>query len=369
MRLCTTQPAVRRTWTVELRPQRGGLVLHCPQCPPGSPSVRATARQALTHLARHARRDALPLHLRTCQCHPHGCRWHPRHRGCNGPVLLVLTREQGGRLWRLADVCAACAAATTHAAVVPDTGLAVASALHTTQVSARMRDKRGPQGPSEQVRVREMLSYLASALPCQTSASARLLALQCALRSTSASRVHISTGLLRGMRAGLHTTARTELEEAAWLHCDSSVPLRAGSGFVGYLTDPVLLTQAPGRGDRCRAADWALRVGHMLELRDNTPVSRLLALALAAHSSADSPHALAEEDLLCRTADLSPGQLHYELDLLVDSQVLQRWSHDRHSGDLLWTITHATACRQRRGDQRLIVQSAAEDHNTARARP
>lgn len=347
MRLCTTHPVVRRTWTVELRPERGGPVLHCRQCPPGSPSVRAAARQALAHLARHARRDALPSHLRTCQCHPHGCRWHPRHRGCAGPVLLVLTREQGGRLWRLADVCAACAAATTHAAVVPESVLCTSATAH-APTSGHTQATREPHGPSEQVRVREMLSYLASALPQQASPSARLLAVQCALRSTSAGRVHLPPGLLRGMRTDLHTTARAELEGAAWLHCIDVGPHHTSTGIMGYLTDSALLTQAPGRSSRCRAADWALRVCHSLKLRNTTPASRLLTLALVAHLSANCMQALADEDVISRSTALTPEQLHHELDLLVDSQVLQHWSHDR-SGDLLWTIAPNNAWQKSQG--------------------
>ncbi|MDX3642301.1 hypothetical protein [Streptomyces sp. MB09-02B] len=42
---------------------------------------------------------------------------------CAGPVRLLLASEHGGRVWRLADTCTACAAATAHAAVVPDTSL------------------------------------------------------------------------------------------------------------------------------------------------------------------------------------------------------------------------------------------------------
>ncbi|MFD4791715.1 helix-turn-helix domain-containing protein [Streptomyces sp. NPDC058459] len=91
----------------------------------------AEARSTATALARlgdpqplldfidHARGDALPAHLRTCHCRTQGCPWHPRHRGCAGPVRLALTRDRGGRVWRLADACGACAAATGDTAVVP----------------------------------------------------------------------------------------------------------------------------------------------------------------------------------------------------------------------------------------------------------
>ena len=123
MRLGGAHAAVRRIWTVELRPRAGGPTLVCPSCTAHtSPLTASSARSAaLAHLACHARADALPAYLRSCQCRVQGCLWHPRRRGCGGPVLLALTRDRSGRTWRLADTCAACAAATSHTAVVPDT--------------------------------------------------------------------------------------------------------------------------------------------------------------------------------------------------------------------------------------------------------
>lgn len=338
MRLCTTHPMVRRTWTVELRPEKGGPVLHCPQCPPGSPPARGAASQALAHLARHARHDALPQHLRTCQCHPHGCRWHPRHRGCSGPVLLVLTREHGGRLWRLADVCAACAAATTHAAVVPDTVLAPAPSAQ-PEKRARHRQRRTmPSGPSEQVRVREMLSYLAAALPAQTSAPARLLALQCALRSTAAGDVNIPAGLIRGMRLPSEVAAFTELEAAGWLRSPTRPAHRAG--FSVELLDMAVRMQAPARADRARAADWILRTCRTGEIRQLDTFPRLLALALAAHlPSEPGVPATAEQDVLARMCGLSPRELLPLLDLLVTTRFLRFWARDSVPEDLHWEFT------------------------------
>ncbi|KPC86924.1 hypothetical protein ADL35_09505, partial [Streptomyces sp. NRRL WC-3753] len=90
------------------------------------------------------------------------------------------------------------------------------------------RRGRTPHGPSEQVRVREMLSYLAAALPARTSATARLLALQCALRSTVAGDVTIPAGLIRGMRLPSEPSAFTELEAAGWLRSPTRPTQRAG---------------------------------------------------------------------------------------------------------------------------------------------
>ncbi|MGY5121961.1 hypothetical protein ACWC2H_40080, partial [Streptomyces sp. 900105755] len=65
------------------------------QCTARTPACEATSARSAA-LACHARTDALPGHLRTCQCRAQGCRWHPRHRGCAGPVLLALTQGRGG---------------------------------------------------------------------------------------------------------------------------------------------------------------------------------------------------------------------------------------------------------------------------------
>ncbi|MFF3948023.1 hypothetical protein ACFYYN_24755 [Streptomyces sp. NPDC001902] len=84
---------------------------------PGAEPVRGAV---VAHLVAHVRAAPLASHLRTCQCGQNGCRWHPRHRGCDGLVRLVLVRCAGGQLWRLADTCHACATATPQAAIVPE---------------------------------------------------------------------------------------------------------------------------------------------------------------------------------------------------------------------------------------------------------
>lgn len=116
-----TRP-LRRTWTVEICPLPGGTVLACAQCGvvPVGPGSAAARRAALAHLAGHARCEPLAPHLRTCRCGQRGCQWHPRHRGCDGLILLVVARTDSGRTWRLADLCQACTAATGHAAAVPE---------------------------------------------------------------------------------------------------------------------------------------------------------------------------------------------------------------------------------------------------------
>ncbi len=163
-------------------------------------------------------------------------------------MLLALTRDRGGRTWRLADACAACAAATSHTAVVPDTLLSprrpAASALVRTRVHG-----------DEPQRVREMLTHLASTLGCVTSPAARLLALQCALRADTHGRAQLPAGLLRGMRLHRHNDAWQELAQDGWL--DPPAPRTAP--LQVRLLDDAALNQAPGRSARRRAAHWALK--------------------------------------------------------------------------------------------------------------
>lgn len=140
MGLGTIPHPVRRTWTVEVRPHPDSPVLVCPQCHrvPTGPGTTAVRASIITHLAQHARTEQLALHLRTCRCGEQGCRWHGRHRGCDGPVLLVLSRDRSGRIWRLADTCHACTVVTAHAAAVtePDPSDAPAAPARTARPGA-----------------------------------------------------------------------------------------------------------------------------------------------------------------------------------------------------------------------------------------
>lgn len=115
----TRQPD--RCWTVQLRTVPIGLALICPQCGTRPVPTGAGAHAAATaHLAHHARSNPLAFHLRTCQCGAQNCPWHPRQRGCDGSILLTLTRNRAGSIWRLADLCQACATTTTYSAIVPE---------------------------------------------------------------------------------------------------------------------------------------------------------------------------------------------------------------------------------------------------------
>lgn len=335
MSICPTRVAVRRIWTVELRPETGGPVLVCPHCPRGShPLAVGSARSAaLGHLAQHARRDTLPPHLRTCQCFARGCRWHLRHRGCAGAVRLVLTRAHGGRQWRLADACAACAAATAHAAVVPDTLLPAVSPLNASR-QLRGRSVARRPGTDERVRVKEMLTYLAAALPRFPSPVARLLALQCALRADRQGRVGLPEGFLRGMRLASHATPWHELEHAGWLRC---TPRRHGS-TQAQLLDAAVLAQAPGREQRARAAHWALHPAPLAAPREAPPSIQLTALSLAVHTETASGGGSADSDALARLCATTPSSLEDLLDQLIRTRTLASWCHDLEASEVCWQL-------------------------------
>ncbi len=344
MRLCTTRPTARRTWTVELRPGSGGPQLVCQQCGHrGAPRTAVSARTAaLEHLAGHARRNALPSHLRTCQCHERGCRWHPRHRGCAGPIRLLLARERGGRLWRLADACTACASATTQAAMVPETFLRAAV---TPPDGTSRRRKRRPNGPGDQIQVREMLSYLAAALPSHTGAAARLLAVQCALRMDSEGEARLPTGVLRSLRLDRNPLPWSELEQTRWLHRTPAAPGPADRAVVAQILDGALFVQRPARPDRRRAADWALRVARGVCAGADDPTLRLASLCLAAHTDSSAGHGCAEMDRIARECGLAPAAVLHLLDRLGAS--LAFWSVTLDSGDLRWELLPKAHQRQR----------------------
>lgn len=346
MRLRTTCPTARRAWTVELRPGSGGPQLVCQQCDHRGVLLAAVSARsaALEHLAGHARRDVLPSYLRTCQCQERGCRWHPRHRGCAGPVRLLLARGRGGRLWRLADACTACASATAEAALVPETSLR--GAVTSLDGTSRRR-KRQPKGPGDHVRVREMLSYLAATLPSHVGAEARLLAVQCALRMNTDGQVRLPTGILRSLRLGRDPLPWSELEQARCVRRTQAVPDSDDSGTVAQILDSGLFAQRPARPDRRRAAGWALRMARGGCGSADDPALRLTALCLAAHADSAVGRGCVEVDRIARECGLVPEALFPVLDQL--GAFLDSWSVALGSGDLCWELL-SKGDRRQQGD-------------------
>jgi hypothetical protein len=111
-----------RMWKVDIVRAHSSLLVVCRTCGPLGGALapeRPLQSAALSHLARHVRRDVTPPHLRTCQCGRRGCLWHRMHRGCTGDVLLALTHHVRSPTWQLADVCRRCCAAIPGTATVP----------------------------------------------------------------------------------------------------------------------------------------------------------------------------------------------------------------------------------------------------------
>jgi hypothetical protein len=230
-------------------------------------------------------------------------------------VLLALTRDHSGRTWRLADACAACAAATSHTAIVPDTVPGPRRSRRSICAAAPAPLKE-PAASDERLRVREMLAYLATALPRFTSPGARLLALQCALRADTHGRLRVPHGLLRSVRLCGRTELWQELAQAHWLH----LPDLKSAPVAVQLRDATLLDHAVSHRTRRRAAHWALHPDPLAAPAAATPAEHLTALALAAYTTAAGP----APDLatIARLCGHSPQQTAELLDRLVATRTL-----------------------------------------------
>ncbi|MFK4066767.1 hypothetical protein [Streptomyces sp. NPDC029674] len=131
--------AAGRVWTVRLapdgHPSAGAVRLSCsrPACADQrfSDGAAAGRKAAIGHLNQHLariREGGGPRAEAWCACHAVDCAWHipdvlDQRRGvarqapaavvrCGGPVVLAVSADRAGRLWRIAEMCARCAAAT-----------------------------------------------------------------------------------------------------------------------------------------------------------------------------------------------------------------------------------------------------------------
>ncbi|MFE7357363.1 hypothetical protein ACFU8Q_30485 [Streptomyces sp. NPDC057543] len=137
------------------RPSSGAVRLSCsrPACAEQRVPGGATAgrKAAIDHVNIHLafiRSGGGPRGEAWCACRAAGCAWHTpdpaagRHGGthpatgtvrCAGPVVLTVYADRAGRLWRIAETCARCAAATPDCRVL-DTA---PPPSHTTQTTDR----------------------------------------------------------------------------------------------------------------------------------------------------------------------------------------------------------------------------------------
>ncbi|WP_430378162.1 hypothetical protein [Streptomyces sp. B1-3] len=178
----------------------------------------------------------------------------------------------------------------------------------------------------------EILSYLAAALPADVSAGARLLALQCALRTNAYMRVDLPAGLLRGLRIDVMKACQ-ELAQARWL---SVIDGPGPAGIAAVIHD--VLAQSPARPDRRRAADWAMRSGCPAQMGATEPQLRLLGLHLTAHSDPSSGEGLIERNRVVRNCGIRDQELHGALNRLTANDVLDGWRICPESEDVHWTL-------------------------------
>ncbi|PBC92496.1 hypothetical protein BX281_0157 [Streptomyces sp. Ag82_O1-15] len=246
-------------------------------------------------------------------------------------MLLALTRDRSGRTWRLADACTACAAAMSHTAVVPDALLAPRHRYPAAGTPAR--PPRPLHGPGERMRVQEMLTYLAAALPRFTSPATRLLALQCALRADTSAYIRLPGGLLRGMRLCGRRELWEELEHAGWLRRTAS----RNPHVEAQLLDAAVLAQRPGRQVRARAAQWALCPATLALPSGWAPAVRLTAVVLATYTSGEAGST--DMEVLARLCGHSPHQTEELLDRLVTSRSLTAWHYFRETDEVAWHLS------------------------------
>ncbi|MEU5599958.1 hypothetical protein [Streptomyces sp. NPDC020298] len=162
-----------RVWTVRLdpygRPSAGTVRLSCsrPACPdqrfPGGAAAgrKAAVEHVNLHLA-HIRAGGGPHGGAWCACRAADCAWHTSdptagpHGGtrpaagtvrCGGPVALTVYADRAGRLWRIAEMCVRCAAATPDCRVldtaVPPARTTPAATDQATQTPATEQERVG----------------------------------------------------------------------------------------------------------------------------------------------------------------------------------------------------------------------------------
>jgi hypothetical protein len=185
-----------------------------------------------------------------------------------------------------------------------------------------------------------MLSYLAAALPAGTSAAARLLALQCALRMNTRMQIRLPKGVLRSLRLNTASDPWRELEQAQWLR---TAPGNAANEVAAELLDVTVLDQAPARPDRRRAADWALRAGSSCAAGAIGALPQLASVYLATHTDPESCSGLGELDQMARACGAQPAELLATLDRLAATGLLGSWQACSYSGDLQWILARGTA--------------------------
>ncbi|WP_416956516.1 hypothetical protein [Streptomyces sp. Agncl-13] len=197
--------------------------------------------------------------------------------------------------------------------------------------------------------MREMLNYLSTALPGETGAGARMLALQCALRMNDSAQVRLPYGVLRSLRLESAADVWRELDETGLLRTCPSDP----RVMAVQVLDAGLLTQHPARPDRLRAADWALRGA--CSARTSTPLLQLAALSFVVRTALGSDYGVAEMDHVARECGVLAAALPPLLEQLVTAGVLTTWQAAPETG------LDTTEVSWRLGPKGLYPRSAVKD--------
>lgn len=177
-----------------------------------------------------------------------------------------------------------------------------------------------------------MLTYLATALPGEIGADARMIALQCALRMNDSAQVRLPYGVLRSLRLESAVSAWRELDQTGLMR---TYPTTRRAVAV-QLLDAGLLTQHPARPDRLRAADWALRGA--CPAHASTPLLRLAALSLVVRTARTSDHHAAEAEHVARECGVPAAALPSLLEQLVTAGVLLNWQAVLDTGEVSWRL-------------------------------
>ncbi|GGV60681.1 hypothetical protein [Streptomyces massasporeus] len=192
-----------------------------------------------------------------------------------------------------------------------------------------------------------MLNYLATALPVETEAGARMLALQCALRMNDSAQVRLPYGVLRSLRLQSAADAWRELNETGLLRTRHS----DHRAMAVQMLDVGLLTQYPARPDRLRAADWALRAA--CSARTSNPLLRLATLSLVVRTAHTSDHGVSEAEQVARECGVPATALPSLLEQLVAAKVLMTWQAALDTEEVSWRL----------GPKGLHPRPAVEDTN------
>ena len=341
MRLCTTaRIGAAHLDASNCAPSRAGRSCSCPRCHRAArPCAGAAARPAaLAHLARHARTRR-----------PAGASAHlpvPRTRAATGIRATAAAPARScssspantaAAVWRLADACAACAAATRPRAVVPDPPSPPLGRHLPVSASGSSRGKRDPTAarPGRAGPRPGLLSYLAAALPpapprqpgcspCNAPCAPTPRAMSSCPSASCAACAWPTTP-----RPGANSNTTTGSTRS------TAQPARLARVYPrppGRRCDPGARPPRPPPGCQLGAAR------HRRSARESVACRRrLAALALEAHCPPSHPHSRRRNRPPEPRLWHQPAELDGLLDRLVTAGAMTALGDDPHTDELRWS--------------------------------